>query len=147
MHRLCGSVALAVLAAWVLAQTPPPAENAFSDRVASAVLNDLRDGLEGHDQSLLLSAFDRNKMEGYGAFADQIQAFFERYDSFRVHYRIAQTMVEGARGIVLVDCEMEETPHDSNIPPRRKSAQMRFELERIAKGWKIVDFSPRDFFS
>ena len=129
-------------------QTPQvPDTGAFSDRVASQVLNQLRDGLEGHNQSLMLSAFDARKMADYRTFQDQIQAFFDRYDTFRVHYRIGQSTVEGGRGIVLVNFEMEETPRSGNAPPLRKSAQLRFELEPGAPGWKIVDFRPRDFFS
>ena len=128
-------------------QPSAPDASAFSDRIASQVLNQLRDGLEGHNQSLMLAAFDARKMADYRSLEDQIQAFFDRYDTFRVHYRIAQSTVEGARGIVLVDFEMEETPRSGNAPPLRKSAQMRFELEPGPQGWKIVEFQPRAFFS
>ncbi len=122
-------------------------ESEFTDAVANTVLSDIRDGLEGHSQRLMLSAFDPDKMDGYLTFKDQIQAFFETYETFRVHYRIAQSTTEGARGIVLVDFELEETPRGANGPPQRKSSQIRFELERGTKGWKIVDLNPADFFS
>jgi hypothetical protein len=119
----------------------------FSDAVARNVLDDLRDGLEGHNQRLLLSAFDSDKMDGYLGFEDQIEAFFNRYDGFRVNYRIVQTAVDGERGIALVDFELEETPRSASSTPARKSGEIRFELERGRKGWKIVDFRPRSFFS
>ncbi len=119
----------------------------FSDRVANDVLAQLRDGLEGHSQRLMLSAFDGDRMDGYLSFEDQIQAFFDKYDAFRVNYRIAQSAVEGPRGIVLVDFELEQIARAGNAPPQRKSAQLRFELERGKKGWRIVDFRPRAFFS
>ena len=118
----------------------------FSEAVANSLLNDLRDGLEGHSQRLLLSAFDQNKMEGYLSFEDQIQALFDRYDSFRVHYRITQSTVEGARGVVLADFDLEEIPPSGGTPQRRRG-QLKFEMERGRKGWKIVDFNPRGFFS
>ena len=118
----------------------------FSEAVANNVMNDLRDGLEGHVQRLMLSAFDEDKMDGYLSFEDQIEAFFNRYESFTVHYRILQTSVEGAKGVVLVSFEMEEIPKGSGSPVR-KSSQIRFELERGKKGWKIVDFNPKGFFS
>jgi len=121
-------------------------ENVFSVGAANSVLSDLRDGLEGHSQRLMLSAFDQDKMSGYMSFEDQIQALFEKYDSFRVHYRIAQSTIEGAKGVVLVDFEMEEIPRTGG-PPLRRSGTLRFEMERGPKGWKIVDFSPRGFFS
>jgi len=119
----------------------------FSTAVANSVLNDLRDGLEGHTQRLMLSAFDADKMDGYLQFEDQIEAFFNKYTSFNVYFRIAQSATEGPKGIVLVDIQLEEIPRGNASPPIRKNGQMRFELERGKKGWKIVDFSPRNFFS
>jgi len=119
----------------------------FSTAVASSVLNDLRDGLEGHTQRLMLSAFDADKMDGYLEFEDQIEAFFNRYSTFSVYFRIAQTATDGPKGIALVDIQLEEIPRGSASPPIRKNGQIRFELERGKKGWKIVDFSPRNFFS
>ncbi len=119
----------------------------FSTAVANSVLNDLRDGLEGHTQRLMLSAFDADKMDGYLQFEDQIEAFFNKYTSFNVYFRIAQSSTDGPKGIVLVDIQLEEIPRGNASPPIRKNGQMRFELERGKKGWKIVDFSPRNFFS
>jgi len=119
----------------------------FSTAVANSVLNDLRDGLEGHTQRLMLSAFDADKMDGYLEFEDQIEAFFNKYIAFTVWFRIAQTSIDGPKGIVLVDIQLEEDPRGATSAPIRKNGQMRFELERGKKGWKIVDFSPRNFFS
>ena len=154
--RMSG-LALVIVAGLCLAQAAPqpsknvsqqqaPDESVFSDVVANEALSLIRDGLEAHSPSRMLSAFDRDKMEGYGTFADQVRAFFDRYEAFRVLYRITQTTVEGARGVALVDFEIEETPR-GNAPPQRKNAQIRFELERGRKGWKIVDLQPRAFFS
>jgi hypothetical protein len=128
------------------AQDPLDAE-VFSDAISQSILNDLRDGLEGHSQRLMLSAFDGDKMNGYLQFEDQIEAMFQKYSMFTVHFRIAQSSVEGPKGIVLVDFQMEETPSGSNPSPVRKSSQVRIELERGRKGWKIVDINPRSFFS
>lgn len=119
----------------------------FSDAVAQDVLQQLADGLEGHSERLMLSAFDDNKMDGYLNFEDQIEAFFQRYDSFRVHFHIDQATTEGDKGVVLVDIQLEEIPRSGNTQPVRKQNQMRFEMERGKKGWKIVDLRPRNFFS
>lgn len=119
----------------------------FSDAVAQDVIQQLTDGLEGHSERLMLSTFDDNKMDGYLNFEDQIEAFFQKYDSFRVHFRIAQATTEGDKGVVLVDIEMEEIPRSASSQPVRKRDQMRFEMERGKKGWKIVDLRPRTFFS
>ena len=124
----------------------------FSDAVAKSVLDDIRDGLEGHSQRLLESAFDEDKLDGYLTFEDQIDAMFQKYSEFRVHFNIAQTTTEGPKGVILVDIQMEEIPNVTantrgNPQPQRREGQVRFELERGKKGWKIVDFSPRSFFS
>jgi hypothetical protein len=118
----------------------------FSEKVANDVLGQIRDGLEGHTQRLMLGAFDDYTMDGYLQFEDQIERMFQRYDSFRVHFTIVQTTVEGSRGIVLVNARLEETPRGGGAPQSRTS-QLRFELERGKKGWKVVDFRDRGFFS
>jgi hypothetical protein len=123
----------------------------FSDAVAKSVLNDIRDGLEGHSPRLMESAFDADKMDGYLMFEDQLEAMFQRYSEFRVHFTLSQNSVEGSKGVILVDIEMEEVPNstgkNTNPQPLRKNGQVRFVLERGKKGWKIVDFDPRSFFS
>ena len=123
------------------------AADTFSDTVAQRLLQQLTDGLKGHSDRLMLSAFDGNKMDGYLSFENQILAFFQLYDSFRVHFRISQTATEGSKGIVLVDIEMEANPRSANAQPIRKGNQVRFEMESGKKGWKIVDLRPRSFFS
>jgi hypothetical protein len=119
---------------------------AFDERAAAAVLGTIRNGLESHSQRLLLSAFDRDKMDGYLTFQDQIDAYFASYQSFRVTLRIVQTSEENHRGVILADFQLESEPHYGG-PISRRQAQLRFELERTPKGWKIVDFNPRSFFS
>jgi hypothetical protein len=119
----------------------------FSTTVANRLLQDLRDGLEGHSQRRVLSAFDADKMDDYLQFEDQIAAFFNKYESFRAYFRIVQSAAEGPKGVVLVDVQLEETPRADTSPPVRRNGQVRLELERGRKGWKIVDLNPRNFFS
>jgi hypothetical protein len=118
----------------------------FSEAVANAVIRRLGDGLEGHSQRLMLSIFDPDKMKEYPRFENQIEAFFTQYQAFRVHLRVLQATSESERGIILTDVEMEAAP-GGDAPPVRKQDQLRLELERGSKGWKIVDLNPRDFFS
>jgi hypothetical protein len=118
----------------------------FSDRVMESVLRDLKDGLEGHIERLTLSVFDDNQLDGYLEFQDRLEQFFEKYDAFRIHYRIIQNSVEGQKGIALVEMQMEAEPRQGRGTALRRDEQIRFELERGKKGWKIVDFRPRDFF-
>lgn len=118
----------------------------FNERIANDVLGQIRDGLEGHSRRLMLSAFDADKMDGYLSFEDQIDAYFERYEAFRVRFRISNVTVEGTKGVVLVDTEMEQIPR-GGAQPQRKRGLLRFELELGRKGWRVVDFRDRSFFS
>ncbi len=118
----------------------------FDERAAAQVLGTIRDGLEGHSQRLFLAAFDRDKMNGFLTFQDQIEAYFTRYESFRLHLRIIQTSMENNRGAILAEFQVESEPRGGGRMSRREG-QLRFELERGAKGWKIVDLNPRGFFS
>jgi hypothetical protein len=119
---------------------------AFDERAAAQVLGTIRDGLEGHSQRRLLSAFDSKTMDGYLTFEDQIDAYFTRYESFRVTYRILQTSEENERGVILAEFHLESSPRGGGTVAFREG-QLRFELQRGPKGWKIVDFDPRGFFS
>jgi hypothetical protein len=122
-------------------------ELVFDERAAAEVLSHLRDGLEGHSQRLLLSAFDGDKMDGFLTFSDQIEAYFTRYESFRLTYHILQTSQESdGRGIILADFQVENEPRGGGRISRRQ-AQLRFELVHGPRGWKIVDMNPRGFFS
>jgi len=118
----------------------------FSEQATRAALGDLRDGLEGHSLKLMLRAFDGDRMPDYPRFARNLQAFFDSYEMFRMHFKILQSSGQGPRGAVLLDFELEETPVAGG-PVVRKSRQVRFEMQYGQKGWRIVDFQPRGFFS
>ena len=119
--------------------------DAFSQAVANDVLSQVRAGLEGHSRRLMLGAFDKDKMDGYLSFEDQIEALFQRYDSFRVHYRIVDTSVEGGKGVAMVEWEMEEIPNSGSS--QHRNGQIKFVMERGRKGWKVVELNPRRMFS
>ena len=120
-------------------------EQVFDERAAAEVLGHLRDGLEAHSQRLLLSTFDADKMDGFLTFQDQIEAYFTRYESFRIVYHILQTSQDNGHGVILADFQVENEPRGGGRITRRQ-AQLRFVLEHGPKGWKIVDMNPRGFF-
>jgi|GEM_PF-1272234 len=126
---------------------PVDTQSVFNERIANDVLGQIRDGLEGHSQRTLLGAFDGDKMDGYLNFEDQIESYFNRYGFIRVRFRISQVAVEGNKGIILVDADIECSPQNATGKPVRKSGQLRFELEKGKKGWRVVDFRDRNFFS
>ncbi len=120
---------------------------AFTDDVARYLLGEVRDGLEGYQLRRMLAAFDGDKMAAYSSFEDQVRAMYANYSEFRVHFRIVESTTESAKGIVLVNFQLEQIPSSPDAEPHRKSSQIRFEFARGEKGWRIVNLSPRAFFS
>ena len=119
----------------------------FSEPVAHKILQQISDGLQGHNAGRMLDAFDSHKMDAYLNFENQVDAFFEHYDSFRVHFRVDEVTTKEGKGIALVDVEMEAIPASDGAQPSHKHEQLRFEMERDAKRWRVVDMQPRGFFS
>ncbi len=151
-----------VLACSLFAQTtPPPAASGksaktkkskpekaiateFSEDVAKQGLSQIREGLQGHNPRQVLAVFDKEKMNGYFAFEDRMYSYVNRYDAFSAFFRILQSSSENERGIVLAEWQVEATP--ASGPPVRREGQVKFEFAAGKDGWKIVDFTPRDFF-
>jgi hypothetical protein len=149
IRRVLGYLVLAlVLVSFAAAQAAPRAddESVFDERAAAVALSHLRDGLEAHSQRLFLSSFDAARMDNFLSFTDQIDAYFTRYESFRVIYHILQTSQEGERGVILADVTVENSPRGGGRITRRQG-QLRIVLAHGDKGWKIVNVAPRGFFS
>jgi hypothetical protein len=119
----------------------------FGTDVADDLLFQLAGGMESRNARKTLAAFDPAKFVDYGRFSDQVNAWFRDHTSFRVYYKVKQAMSEDGRGVALVDFQFEATPAMEGTAPVRRHQQMRFTFERGAKGWKIVEFSPRNLFS
>jgi hypothetical protein len=119
----------------------------FTPAVANDLLFQLADGMESRNPRLTLAPFDAARLSDYGRFSGQVSAWLRDHSSFRVYYKLRQVSVEGSHGIALVDFQYEAQPTSESMPPVRRHEQMRFTIERGPKGWKIVDVSPRAFFS
>ena len=120
---------------------------AFTASVANDLLYQLADGMESRNSRLTLSVFDSAKLADYSQFSRQVSAWMRDHSSFRVYYKLRQVTADGARGTALVDFAYEAQPVTENAQPVRRHEQLRLTFERGAHGWKIVDVSPRAFFS
>ena len=115
----------------------------FSEDVAKQVLTQIRLGLQGHNPRQMLGAFDK-QMNGYYALEDRLYSYFNQYDSFSAYFRILQSSTDKDRGTALAEWQIEAVP--ASGPPVRREGQVKFEFAAEKDGWKIVDFTPRDFF-
>jgi len=125
------------------AQTEQTTPNEFTDADASKLLSQLAEGLQGHSSRKMLGAFDLSRMDGGAQFKEQITAFFNQYDTIRVHFKLVQVKDNEAT----VDAEIDGTPRNAITPPEHKHLQLRFAVAKTAAGWKFVDVQPRSFFS
>lgn len=119
------------------------ADDSFNDLAASKLLGQLTEGLQGHLSRKMLDAFDLARMTRGATFKQQVTAFFNQYDSIRVHFKL----VEVKDNSVIVNAQMDESTSGGFTTPQRKSAQLRFTAEKTPAGWKFVDVQPRSFFS
>jgi hypothetical protein len=123
-----------------------PPTTAFTPEVAVKLMDQLLQGLQTQNPTQFLSAFDPQFMTNYGQFADQIGVLFTQYESFVGRYHVQQMGDNPDRPLVLVQFDLQA---DSVSPgaPLRKSSQVRFEFTRGKDGWRIVNLTPRGFFS
>jgi hypothetical protein len=133
------------------APAPPAKDSAFTDRVASQLLDQLTTGLIAHNQSKMLGAFDLSKMPDGPLFRQQITNFFRQTGNIRFHFNILEVAADGSnagRGTVEVAAEIDvEVLREAITPPLRKQATLHFVAESGPGGWKFTDVQPRTFFS
>jgi hypothetical protein len=134
----------AVIAQQAKKSAAPP--TAFTPEIAVKLMDQLLQGLQTQNPRQFLAAFDPEFMTNYGQFADQISVLFTQYESFVGRYHVRQMGDNTDRPLVLVQFDLQA---DSTSPgaPLRKSAQVRFEFARGKNGWRIVNLTPRGFFS
>jgi len=125
----------------------PDASVDLSDEVVRDVLSGFQRGFETHNLDKVLNLFDPQGMRDYAQFRDQMVAFFRLHDSVKLRYQLLQVTADKDLGSATADIEMDEDPSDTLPTPQRRSTQMRFQLKRGAKGWKIIGLRPADFFS
>jgi hypothetical protein len=124
-------------------QAPP--QSAFDEKLASQMLLQLSEALQGHSQKQFLALFDLEKMKDGALFQQQISSFYSQTESIRVHMNLGEITDEGGSVTVSVNAEMEAEPRNGG-PIARQNEMITFTVAN-AGGWKFVDVQPRSFFS
>jgi hypothetical protein len=127
-------------------QQPSPAENTFTEQIASQFLRQMGDSLQGHSQKQFLALFDLTRMKDGPIFKQQIAAFFSQTESIRVHLNLVETPAESDKATFAVDAEMEVQPLNGARASRR-SERLTFTAAKVGDRWKLIDVQPRSFFS
>ena len=126
-----------------------PAASDLSDEIVRDVLTNLQRGMEEHNLDRVLDAFDASNMPNFAQFRDQMASFFRLHDSVKFRYQLLQVTENKEKdvGFAIANIEMDADPSDILPTEQRRSTQMRFQLKRGPKGWRIVSFRPADFFN
>ena len=123
-----------------------PSPGALDAQVASRLLLQLSEALQGHSQKQFLGLFDLDRMKEGSLFKQQINSFFGQTDSIRVHLNLMDTSLDGDKANLAVDAEMEAAPSNGGAPARRNE-RLTFTVARVGDKWKFVEVQPRSFFS
>jgi len=153
MNRICKAVLLTAsvtaLMLPTLGQEPPAGQQSqtVGDQVVQQVLEPLRTGMEAENIQLVLSVFDKSEMNSYSNLERQLQAFCQQFSEVNFRYRLLQAAAENNRGSAIAEMQMDALPYDATLVPVRRSVQARLQLKQDAKRWRIVGFTPADFFA
>jgi hypothetical protein len=123
------------------------AQDSWSDRDATQLMQLLTAGLVDHNPGKMLSAFDLARMSDGTLFEQNVLSFFNQTGTIRVHFNVLRTSSEGATGVADVAMEMEADMLDDRLPTLHKQAELHLVCEKSSAGWRIIDLTPRDFFS
>ncbi len=127
-----------------------PATGAFelSDEIVRDVLTNLQRGMETHSLDWILDAFDATNMPNYSQFRDQMAAFLRLHDTIKFRYQLLQVTEDKEKdtAFAIADIDMAADPSDILPTEQHRSTQMRFQLKRGPKGWRIIGLRPADFF-
>jgi hypothetical protein len=131
-------------------QKPPQNDAELSMATIEALMQQLRGGLLARNADTVLAAFEPDQTPAFGQFAGNLRSFISRWDNILVHYQIIQVEKtdcgKGDCGAAQVQFQMEAESAQTFLPPLNRQAQVQLSIERTSKGWKIVNFSPRELF-
>jgi hypothetical protein len=153
--RLAAVVGL--LLAWTCVASPrliaqdvsaaPAPQVDLSDEISRDVLSNFQRAVEGRNLVGLLATFDADATPDFPQIRDQFVAFFGLHDNIRFRYQILQATDDKGVAFAIADVDMDAQPADVLPTERRRSAQMRFQMKRTPKGWRLTGLKPMDFFS
>lgn len=119
----------------------------LDDQIVQEVFEPLRTGFETQNIKQILSVFDKHDYSGYGDLEQQLRAFYRQYEQVNFRYQVLQAAVDKDHASATAEIDMDAMPYGGAEIPARRSVQMRFQLKQAGTSWKIVGFSPSNFFS
>jgi ketosteroid isomerase-like protein len=119
----------------------------LSDEVVRDVFAEFQHSMEASDLDHLLGTFDPDATAGFPQIRDQFAAFFRLHENIKFRYQLLQVTADKDVAFATADVEMDAYPADSLPTEQRHSTQMRFQMKRTSKGWRLTGLKPMDFFT
>jgi hypothetical protein len=116
------------------------------ERALTQLIRGMQVDLESSSSNGFLSSIDSAKFEDYPRFEDMIDRL-TREDTLRVNFRQSSHSIHESNAQTIVDADMEISRNNSAGQRDRRHQQMVIDFELTSRGWKIVNITPRDFFS
>ena len=123
-----------------------PARRENPERAITRMIRQMQMDLEGSSSRGFLGNINSAKFDDYPRFADMIERL-TREDILRVYFRQVSNAIQGNSAQTILDAEMEMTRKNSPGRPQRRRQQVVIDFERTSRGWKIINLTPRGFFS
>lgn len=128
-------------------QPPATAPSDLSDEVVQDVFAEFQRSMEASDLDHLLGTFDADATAGFPQIRDQFAAFFRLHDNIKFRYQLLQVTADKDVAFATADVDMDAFPADALPTEQRRTTQMRFQMKRTSKGWRLTGLKPMDFFT
>lgn len=115
--------------------------------IARDVLEPLQVGISTRNSKQIFSVFDPQATTNLPEVRDQFRSLLQNYSDLQFRYKLLQLTSEKDRASAICEFDMDATPLDQTLLPVRRSTQMRLQLTHTPQGWKVISFTPADFFA
>ncbi|OFV98222.1 MAG: hypothetical protein A3F68_10005 [Acidobacteria bacterium RIFCSPLOWO2_12_FULL_54_10] len=123
-----------------------PTRREDPDKAITTLIRDLQLDLESSSSRNLLNKIDSSKFDDYPRFEDMVERLL-RENSLRAFFRQASKTIRESSAQTILDAEMEISRNDAAGQTDRRHQQIVIDFELTSRGWKIVNITPRDFFT
>lgn len=123
-----------------------PLDLAAERRNVSRVLRAFQDGFESKSPRRITELLDATTFYDFPRFEDLVTQFLDGSAELRMHLRESTSEVKGDKATLIVDAEMIFRDKTNPAADQRRRERVQFDFIRTAKGWKIYEINPRNFF-
>lgn len=115
-------------------------------RALTQTLRGFVNGLEGQSPRSALDYLANDRFYDYPRFEEGVEEFLRSTGEMRLFVRQVNVQIQKDKAVMIVDGEMRYSPRSDPSQQQRRATSITFDFQRTAKGWKITEINPRNFF-